>query len=410
MKMKMLLFTILGIAVTGFAGCGGGGGGAAPTVVSGVASKGPVNGGAVAVYPITNGAVDRNTTLGTGETKADGSYSITLAATPVGPVLVEVLGGQFKDETTGTSGPKLFPLRAVVDRVTAGTNNIAVTGLTEIAVRKIEGGGNVFNAAAVIEANNTVEAFFGIDDIIALNPADVNTPGSPGNKEYGLALATLMQYSKRPDTGVAKAFDDFGKLLNGKLDPSSQVNNETLTQGIIAKFFEDRNTFLTDTAHNQSGITGITSFTAAEIKVSSQGTLPAGVKINGIQLTLNMPAGVTVTADQAGNVDTTSATAPVKVSGVAAAANIKLLAGAAKFTPATATSPNMLKLVFVSDTAASFDLGEFVTITCNIAAGSRITGSAFVISGAKAVTVGTDTSSIGARIEGVSVVPVLNLR
>jgi hypothetical protein len=108
MKMKSLLFTILGIVFTGVAGCGGGGGGTAPTVVTGIASKGPVSGGAVAVYPITNGAADRNTTLGTGETKADGSYSITLASTPTGPVLVEVLGGQFKDETTGTSGPKLF--------------------------------------------------------------------------------------------------------------------------------------------------------------------------------------------------------------------------------------------------------------------------------------------------------------
>jgi hypothetical protein len=409
MKMKALLFAIVAFVVTGIAGCGGGGGGTS-TVVSGVASKGPVNGGAVTVYPITNGAVDRNTTLGTGETKTDGSYSITLASAPAGPVLVEVLGGQFKDETTGSSGPKLFPLRAAVDKVTDGTNNIAVTGLTEIAVRKIEGGGNVFNAAAIIEANDTVENFFGIDNIIAANPADVNTPGSPGNKEYGLALAAVMQYSKRPDTGVAKAFDDFGKLLNGKLDPNSQVNNETLAQGIIAKFFEDRNTFMSDTAHNQSGVTGITSFSAVDIRIKSQGTLPAGVKINGIQLTLSMPAGVTVAADQAGGVDVTSATAPVKVSGVAATANIKLLAGAAKFTPATATSPNMLRLVFISDSAASFDLGEFVTITCNIAAGSRITTSPFVISGFKAVTVGTDTSSIGARIEGVSVVPVMNFR
>jgi len=416
MKIRTLLTAITGISVMLVSGCGGGGGGTAPTVISGVSSKGPVNGGAVSVYAISNGQVDRNVSLGPAVlTNEDGSYSITLAAAPVGPVMVEVTGGQFKDETTGTSSSKLFPLRAVVDKTVAGTNNVAVTGLTEIAVQKIAGSGGVFNAASILEANNAVQLFFGIKDIIAVNPADVNKAGSGGDKEYGLALASLMQYvrnnNKSLDPNSAdNVFNEFGKLLNGKLDPNSQVNNDTATQAIIARFQEARNTFLADTVHNLSGISGITSFTGAVIKVSTQGTLPLGIKINAVEFTLSLPDGITIEADANGIVDTSAADAPVQVSGVAKTAGVTFLSGSVKFTPKTASTPNMLKLVLVSSTAASFDIGEFVTITCTIAPNSRVLSSAFIITGTKAVTVGTDTSSIGAKIPGVTMVPIVSFR
>jgi len=418
MKIRTLLIAIAGISVMWVAGCGGGGGGGgtAPTVISGVSSKGPVNGGAVSVYAIANGQVDRSVSLGPPVlTKEDGSYSITLNSAPAGPVMVEVIGGQFKDETTGTSTNKLFPLRAVVDKTAAGTNNVAVSGLTEIAVQKIEGSGGTFNAATILEANNAVQLFFGIKDIIAANPADVNTAGSAGDKDYGLALASLMQYIKNNNKSLDpnsadNVFNEFGKLLNGKLDPNSQVNNDTATQAIIARFQESRNTFLADTVHNLSGLSGITNFTVVGIKVSTQGTLPPGVKINGVELTLSLPDGVTIEADANGIVDTSAADAPVQVSGVAKTAGVTFLAGGVKFTPKTVSSPNMLKLVLVSGSAASFDLGEFVTITSTIAPNSRILGSAFIITGTKAVTVGTDTNSIGAKIPGVTMVPIVSFR
>ena len=419
MKTGSLFIALAGIFTMVFAGCGGGGGGGggiAPTVISGVASKGPVNGGAVSVFAITNGAVDRSVSLGPAvSTKVDGSSSITLNSAPAGPVLVEVIGGQFEDETTATSSNKLFPLRAVVNTTVAGTNNVAVTGLTEIAVQKIEGSGGTFNDATIIEANNAVQLFFGVKDIIAVNPADVNVSGSSGDKDYGLALAAVMEYIKDNNKSLDPAsadyvFNEFGKLLNAKLDPSSQVNNDTQTQAIIAKFQESRNNFLADTVHNLTGVSGITSFTAADIKVSTQGTLPAGVKLNGVELTLSLPSGVTVAGDANGIVDTSAANSPVQVSGVAKTAGITFLAGGVKFTPSTATAPNMLKMVLVSGTAASFDVGEFVTITCTIAPNSRILSSAFIITGTKAVTVGTDTSSIGAKVPGVNMVPIVSFR
>src|SRR6185369_4383368 len=104
-----------------------------------------------------------------------------------GPVKVEVSGGEFKDETTGAFTPMLFTIRAVISNVALGGNSVMVTGLTEIAVKTIEGSSNQFDAVAIEQANRTVASFFGVADIIATAPADV-TVGGGGDTSYGLAL------------------------------------------------------------------------------------------------------------------------------------------------------------------------------------------------------------------------------
>jgi hypothetical protein len=402
MKIKALIFAIAGIILLGLAGCGGGGGGGTPTtVVSGTASKGLVRNAKVQAFSIT--APNTFNLLKEGVTDVNGNYSLDLGSY-TGPVKVEVSGGEFKDETTGAFTPMLFTIRAVIGNTALGSNNMMVTGLTEIAVKKIEGSANQFDAASIDQANRTVASFFGVSDIIGTAPADV-TVGGGGDTSYGLALASLMQYAKRPG-GVTKAFDDFSKLLNGKLDPSSQTNNQILADQVIADYLTDKNTFLANTNQNKSGESGVTSATTAEVKLKTDGTLPAGTKINALELTLSMPAGVTIPAGQDGSVDVSSPTAPVKVSGVVAQALVgtqaTLLAGGTRFATGSATAPNKLKLVFIFSTATGFDVGEFATVTCNIAPGTVVTPGHFIVSGIKVVTVGTDTSSIGAPLAGVS--------
>lgn len=398
MKTRLLLLTIIGIIITGLVGCGGGGG-TPTTVISGAASKGVVRNAKVQAFSIT--LPNTFTLLKEGITDANGNYSLDLGSY-TGPVKIEVSGGQYKDETLGNFISMLFTMRAVVGNVALGGNNVMVTGLTEIAVKKIEDSGNQFDAVTIEEANRTVAAFFGVTNITGVAPADVTVAGSPGNKEYGLALASLMQYSIRPGVGIVKAFDDFSKLLNGKLDPASQANNQVLADQIIANFISDKTTFLADTTHNQSGITGKSNATVAELKLKTEGTLPAGTQINALEITLSMPQGVTIAAAQDGSVDTSSPTAPVKLSGVAALTKATLLAGGTRFSAGSASAPNKLKLVIVFTAGSGFDVGEFATITCNIAPNTVATPSYFIISGFKAVTVGTDTNSIGAKLEGIS--------
>jgi len=410
MKIRTFIFAIAGITLLGLAGCGGGGGGGTPTtVVSGTASKGLVRNAKVQVFSIT--APNTFNLLKDGVTDANGNYSLDLGSY-TGPVKVEVSGGEFKDETNGAFTPMLFTIRAVIGNVALGGNSLMVTGLTEIAVKKIEGSGNQFDAASIEQANRTVASFFGVTDIIGSAPADV-TVGGAGDTSYGLALASLMQYAKRPG-GVTKAFDDFSKLLNGKLDPGNQINNQTLADQVVADFLADKNTFLANTNQNKSGVTGVTSATTAEVKLKTVGTLPAGTKINALELILSMPQGVTIPAGQDGSVDVSSPTAPVKVSGTVAQAlagtQAALLAGGTRFAAGTATAPNKLKLVFIFSSATGFDVGEFATITFNIAQGTVVTPGHFILSGFKAVTVGTDTSSIGAQLAGISASAAVSLR
>jgi hypothetical protein len=400
MKNREILLILAGILIFGLVGCGGGGGGGTPTtVISGTAAKGLVRNAKVQIFSITS--PNTFALLKEGSTDANGNYSLDIGSY-TGPVKVEVSGGQFKDETTGAFTPMLFALRSVSANVALGKNSMMVTGLTEIAVKKIEDSSNTFDAVSITEANRTVGAFFGVTDITGARPADVTVIGAAGDKDYGLALASLMQYSKRDGVGITKAFDDFSKLMTGKLDPLSQANNQVLADQIVANFLADKDTFLANPTQNLSGITGKTSATAADIRLKTVGTLPAGTQINALELTMIMPQGVTITAAPDGSIDTSSATSPVKISGVAAQTKATLLSGGTLFTTGAASAPNKLKLVIIFTTVSGFDVGEFATVTCAIAPNTVVTPGHFVISGFKAVTVGTDTSSIGARLEGVT--------
>src|SRR6185369_2810315 len=194
MKNKLVTFIITGIFMIGLAGCGGGGGGAVPTtVVSGTAAKGLVRNAKVQIFRIYSG--NKFALLKEGNTDANGNYSLDIGAF-TGSVKVEVSGGQYKDETSGAFTPMLFTMRGVTSNVALGGNSVMVTALTEIATKKIEDSTNNFDAVSITDANKTVAAFFGIDNIISTQPADVTVAGAPGNKDYGLALASLMQYSK----------------------------------------------------------------------------------------------------------------------------------------------------------------------------------------------------------------------
>lgn len=103
--------------------------------------------------------------------------------------------------------------------------------------------------------------------------------------------------------------------------------------------------------------------TTAVLKLSAEGTLPAGTSIAGIGITITLPSGVTVKTDSDGKV----ASEVVVASGTTA--------GKATFTPpnytaATATAPATLSFVLASTEAAGFGTGEFATVTCDVASGA----------------------------------------
>lgn len=97
--------------------------------------------------------------------------------------------------------------------------------------------------------------------------------------------------------------------------------------------------------------------TAAVVKLSSQGTLPAGKAVSGIAATIELPAGVTAKTTAGGAVDATV----VVGSGLLATTAGTL--GPVVYTPATATAKAKLDFTIASTAVAGVGVGEYATIT-----------------------------------------------
>jgi hypothetical protein len=94
---------------------------------------------------------------------------------------------------------------------------------------------------------------------------------------------------------------------------------------------------------------------SAVLTLSSQGSLPSGSFIGGIDVTLNLPPGVTVKADK------TSETLPGVVVSSGGAQDATIVA---KFTPAAAGAPGKVRIALLK--LAGFGTGEFATLHLDI--------------------------------------------
>ena len=192
-------------------GCGGGSGGggtagpvAATSVISGVASKGPLNGSTVCAFAITAGV--KGAALGAcAKTNATGNYSIDLG-TYTGPVLFEASGGNYIDEATGLTVPLASPLRSMLTNAAGGAASVAVTALTELAYQQANTIAAGLTVARIQAAVTNVQTNFGVTDIINTMPVDalnVPTAATAAQKSYALALATISQYQSTQPAGTS---------------------------------------------------------------------------------------------------------------------------------------------------------------------------------------------------------------
>jgi hypothetical protein len=98
--------------------------------------------------------------------------------------------------------------------------------------------------------------------------------------------------------------------------------------------------------------------TRAVLKLSTQGSLPTGTLIGTIEnITITLPAGVTVPTDATGKVLTVSASGQT-----ASSLTTPLIESV--YTPATVGSRATLLIRMV--VANGFNVGEFATVTCDI--------------------------------------------
>ena len=201
--------------------------------VSGTAVKGPVSGGTMTAYALSNGAMGTKITSAT--TNADGSFSLAMGSY-AGPVMLQMTGGTYTDETTGATMPMMAGdvMTAVLPSMTAGQtlSGIQVTPLTAMAqamAQQLSGGMTDTNITA---ANTNVGKYFMVTDVLHNVPMNPLTAGS-GNAatqdqiNYGMALAAMSQYAQTQGMSSSSAMvtammnDVTDGVMDGKMSGSS---------------------------------------------------------------------------------------------------------------------------------------------------------------------------------------------
>ncbi len=263
-----IIFLVLGLTACGSGGGGNGSVNTTPGKISGQAIKGPISGGTVTAYAVTSGA--KGAVLGTAITDSDGKYSISTGSYS-GPVFLEITGGSYTDEATGTlvnlpttpgSG-----LQAVVDNVLEGsTVHVQITPLTTMAAARAQAVSGGLTAANINAANQQVGDYFGGIDILGVPPINPLVPNSavgatPVAINYGLILAGFSQEAQT--LGLTNPLDLISALVrdfsDGSFDGQSgsspiQLNGSSMDPATgTANLATAINAFSSDLQQNVSG-------------------------------------------------------------------------------------------------------------------------------------------------------------
>jgi hypothetical protein len=397
MKPCFILHLTLMMCLFALFGCGGGGGGSTPTTtVAGVVSKGIFTSGQVKIYAL-NADGSKGTLLQTVSVGTDGSYTANLGSY-AGAILAEA-SGSYKDEATGTTMQVAgtAPLRTALQSA-SGNITLNITPLTEIAVAMAtDAARNKIDVTSINAANTTVATVFHVADIVATTPVDVTSAASATagevQKEYSLVLAAVSQLMQTNSQDLTTAVTQLAGAITGTGASAS------LATAAATNFQEALQTIAADTSKNKTGVTDVTGTplvniggTTATIILSTQGS---ATTLNGIQVTLTLPAGITIKAASA---DATTAPSPlaglVTTSGAVPAGATFL----AHYISATSAVSAQLVLGLVS--ATSFATGEFATIVCDVAPGVTIGTASFTASSYSNLKI---VDATGAIVPGITI-------
>jgi hypothetical protein len=227
-----LAATSLALAACGGGGGGGGGGNPPPPVsgtVSGTAVKGPVTGATVTAYGISGGAMGAKIT--SASTNAQGNFSLSMG-TYTGPVMLQMTGGTYTDEASGSTMSMLSGdvMTAVLPTMTAGAtvSGIQMTPLTSMAQTMAQGRAGGMTDANISAANTAVGSYFMVNDIthtVPMNPLTANSGGAANQDQinYGMTLAAMSQQAKNQGMSSSSAMvtammsDASDGIMDGKM-------------------------------------------------------------------------------------------------------------------------------------------------------------------------------------------------
>jgi hypothetical protein len=188
--------------LTAAAGQPSGGGGTMTGMISGTAVKGPVGGATVTAYAIANGMMGAQ--LGSAPTDAAGNFSVPMG-TYAGSVMLQMTGGSYTDEATGSTMPMLAGdvMAACLPALAAGstTTGIVVTPVTSMASARAKAMTGGMTDANIATAHAALGTYFTVSDVLHTMPMDPTVAGagstaSQDQKNYGMAIAAMSQYAK----------------------------------------------------------------------------------------------------------------------------------------------------------------------------------------------------------------------
>ncbi len=204
-------------SLTLLAACGGGGssdagvGSGGTGYISGDVTKGPVGSATVTAHAISGGLAGAQ--IGTATTDANGNFTISIGSY-AGAVMLQVSGGSYNDEATGTSMPMLSGdvMTAALPTIAAGTTTsgihvTAVTSMAQARAMTMSGGMTDANIAA---ANTAMGNYFSVADILQtppMNPAVAGsgTGASLDSQNYGMTLAAMSKFAQTQGMSYSSA-------------------------------------------------------------------------------------------------------------------------------------------------------------------------------------------------------------
>ena len=227
--MKPLQVLLATMSLSVLAACGGGGSsGATGTnlpvsgAISGTVVKGPMSNAAVAAYGISGGQM--GTQIAAATTDANGNFTMTIGGY-AGPVLLQVSGGSYTDEATGTT-MTMAPgdmMTAVMPSIAAGTTNSGVqvtpvTAMAQAMASHMAGGMTDANIAA---ASTAMGSYFSVSDILHVQPMNSLVTGSGTGasldaQNYGMTLAAMSKYAQTQ--GMSSSSSMITALMNDAAD------------------------------------------------------------------------------------------------------------------------------------------------------------------------------------------------
>ena len=198
--------------------------------ISGTAVKGPVSNATVSALAIgSNGA--QGAQIGSAVTDASGNFTMQVGDY-TGPVMLEMMGGSFSDEATGTHMEMgaTDMMTAVIPNMTAGAtlDGIEITPLTSMAQRMAQNMSGGMTEANITQSNSAIGGYCDVSDILSVHPMDPTASGSGADadqdqRDYGMMMAAMSEYASTigmPSTSgmVTAMMDDASDgIMNGMM-------------------------------------------------------------------------------------------------------------------------------------------------------------------------------------------------